>query len=65
MGTISYRSTLVRSKKWYGEGLRSHGYGKKTSGPFQNRFRNWAVWKSEPEIGTIRFNSIQVRSRVN
>ena len=39
--TISYRSTSVRSKKWYGEGLRSHGYGKKSSGPS----------KTGPEIG--------------
>ena len=60
MGKISYRSTSVRSKKWYGE-LRSHRYGKKLSefhsktGPEigQNRSKNWAVRKSEPEIGTI------------
>ena len=57
-GTISYRSTSVRSKKWHGEGLRSHGYGKKSSGPFQNRSRNWAVRKSEPEIGTIRYRTV-------
>ena len=57
-GTISYRSTSVRSKKWYGEVLRSDGYGKKSSGPFQNRSRNWAVRKSEPEIGTIRYRTV-------
>ena len=38
--------------------LRSHGYGKKSSGPFQNRSRNWAVRKSEPEIGTIRYRTV-------
>ena len=58
MGTISYRSTSVRFRKWYGEGLRSHGYGKKSSGPFQNRSRNWAVRKSEPKIGTIRYRTV-------
>ena len=52
-GTISYRSTLVCSKKWYGEGLRSHGYGKNQAvrsktGPEIGRYG-----KSEPEIGTI------------
>ena len=61
-GTISYRSTSVRSKKWYGEGLRSHGYEKKSSGPFQNRSRNWAVRKSEPEIGTIRYRTVPFSS---
>ena len=40
-GTISYRSTSVRSKKWYGEGLRSHGYGKNQS----------VRSKTGPEIG--------------
>ena len=45
-------------QKWYGEGLRLYGYGKKSSGPFQNRFRNWAVRKSEPEIGTIRYRTV-------
>ena len=57
-GTISYCSTSVRSKKWYGEGLRSHGYGKKSSGPFQNRSRNWGVRKSGPESGTIRYRTV-------
>ena len=32
--------------------------GKKSSGPFQNRSRNWAVRKSEPEIGTIRYRTV-------
>ena len=41
MGTISYRSTSVRSKKWYGEGLRSLGYGKNQS----------VRSKTGPEIG--------------
>ena len=31
---------------------------KKSSGPFQNRSRNWAVRKSEPEIGTIRYRTV-------
>ena len=31
---------------------------KKLSGPFENRSRNWAVLKSEPEIGTIRYRTI-------
>ena len=31
---------------------------KKSSGPFQNRSRNWAVRKSEPEIGTIRYRIV-------
>ena len=33
---------------------------KKSSGPFQNRSRNWAVRKSEPEIGTIRYRTVQL-----
>ena len=62
-GTISYRSTSVRSKKWYGEGLRSHGYGK-----------NQAVRsKTGPEIGRYgkvnqkleRYDIVPFRSRVN
>ena len=52
---ISYCSISVRSKKWYREGLRLHGYEKKSSGPFQNRSRNWVVRKREPESGTIRY----------
>ena len=55
---LSYRSTSVRSKKWYGEGLCSHGYGKESSGAFQNRSRNWAVRRSEPEIGMIRYRTV-------
>ena len=39
-GMILYHSTSVHSKKWYGEGLCSHGYRKKSSGPFQKRSRN-------------------------
>ena len=31
---------------------------KKSSGPFQNRSRNWAVRKSEPEIRTIRYRTV-------
>ena len=31
---------------------------KKSSGPFQNTSRNWAVRKSEPEIGTIRYRTV-------
>ena len=38
--------------------MRSHGYEKKSSGPFQNRSRNWAVRKSEPEIGTRRYRTV-------
>ena len=62
-GTISYRSTSVRSKKWYGEGLRSHGYGK-----------NQAVRsKTGPEIGRYRkvnqklerYDIVPFRSHVN
>ena len=34
MDTISYRSISVHSKKWNGEGLRSHGYRKKSSGEY-------------------------------
>ena len=41
MGTILCHSTSVHSKKWYGEGLRSHGYGKKSS----------SLFKTGPEIG--------------
>ena len=29
------------------------------------RSRNWAVRKSEPEIGTIRYRTVPFRSRVN
>ena len=53
-GTVSYRSTLVRSKKWYA----FTRLWKKSSGLFQNRSRNWAVWKSEPEIGMIQYRTI-------
>ena len=48
MGKISYRSTwfvVTRVRK-------------ELSGPFQNRSRNWAVRKSEPEIGTIRYRTV-------
>ena len=54
---ISYRSTSVRSKRWYGEGC-VHTGTKTLSGPFQNRSRNWAVRKSEPEIRTIRYRTV-------
>ena len=30
----------------------------KSSGPFQNRSRNWEVRKSEPETGTIRYRTV-------
>ena len=39
-------------------GLRSHGYEKKLSGLFQNRSRNWALRKSEPEIETTRYRTV-------
>ena len=44
---------------WYREGLHSHGYARKSSGPFQNRSRNWVIWKSGPEFGKIRYHTIQ------
>ena len=62
-GTISYHSTSVCSKQWYGEGLHSHGYGK-----------NQAVHsKTGPEIGQYgkvnqkleRYDIVPFRSRVN
>ena len=31
---------------------------KKSSSPFQNRSRNWAVRKIEPESGTIRYRTV-------
>ena len=35
-----------------------HTGNEKSSGPFQNRSRNWSVRKSEPEIGTIRYRTV-------
>ena len=63
MGTISYCSTSVCSKKWYREGLRSHGYGKNQAarsktGPETGRYGKVAQ-KSE------RYNSIPFSSHVN
>ena len=43
-GTISYRSIPLRSKKWYGERLHSHWYGKNQPG----------CYKAGPEIGWYR-----------
>ena len=62
MGVISYCSISVRSKKWYREGLCSHGYEKKSSGPFQKRSRKWVVRKREPENGMIRYCTISYHS---
>ena len=63
MGTISYRSTSARSKKWYGEELRSHGYWK------NQEVRS----KTGPEIGRYekvnqkleRYDIVPFRSRVD
>ena len=63
-GTISYRSTSVRSRKWHGEGLRSHGYGEKNQSVSS---------KTGPEIGRYgkvnqkleRYDIVPFCSRVN
>ena len=57
-GITLFRCVPVRPKKWHGDGLRSYGYRKKSRGPFQNRSRNWAVRKSEPETGTARYLTV-------
>ena len=54
-GTISYRSV---PKSGTEEVLCSHGYGKNQVDRSENRSRNWAVPKSEPEIGTVRYRTI-------
>ena len=62
-GTISYLSTSVRSKKWYGEGLRSHEYGKTQA----------VCSRTGPEIGRYRkvnqklerYDTVPFCSRVN
>ena len=35
-----------------------HTSTEKSSGPFQSRSRNWAIRKSEPEIGMIRYRTV-------
>ena len=58
MGMISYRSTSVRFKKWYGEGLRSHGYGKKIKRSVPKQVQKLGGTESEPEIGTIPYRTV-------
>ena len=52
---VRYRTVPLRS---VGRGVAFTQVRKKSSGPFQNRSRNWAVRKSEPEIGTIRYRTV-------
>ena len=52
----SYRSVPVQ--KVVRRGVAFTRVRKKSSGPFQNRSRNWAVWKSEQETGTIRYGTV-------
>ena len=40
------------------EGVAFTWVRKKSSGLFQNRSRNWAIQKSEPEVGTIRYRTV-------
>ena len=46
-------SVPVRPKNWYGEGLRSHGYGKNQADSSKTGSEIGPVQKSEPEIGKV------------
>ena len=53
---VRYRT--VPTQKVVRRGVAFTRVRKKSSFPFQNRPRNWAVRKSEPEIGTIRYRTV-------
>ena len=57
---VRYRTVPLRSvpKSSTERGCIHKCTEKRSSGPFQNRSRNWAVHKSEPEIGTRRYRTI-------
>ena len=62
-GTISYRSTSVRSKKWYGEGLRSHGYEKSQAVRSKTCLEIGRYGKVNQKLE--RYDVVPFRSRVN
>ena len=62
MVTILYWYAPVYSKRPVGREVAfTQGYRNKPSEPFQNRFKIWVVWKSEPEIGPFRKLTIPFR----
>ena len=64
MGTISHRSTLIRSRTWYREGLHSHGYGKKIKRSIPKQVQKVDDMEKWPRNrkDTISYHSVVMRT---